>query len=394
MDPSPQQTPLNKPGKVSINPFAHFIRGNKNLFSTNASSAILSSVTTVVIGFGLGLLFTLIILDSLKNLVTGFSASSLASVFVGLIIKMLIFWLISSLVVGYFYELVIRAILTGTRREHVSFGSLFTFVAKRYLLAVLTALILGGVFIVGLVIIIGAGMIQPVLALLAGVIVGIFLLLFSFRMSYVFYVVVDDEQPQSARWILKRSTALWKKSGGALVTYYVVIIAISLVIGVLFGPHNSTTTSTTLQPTSSLNVHPAIAYGSLIIISLLEGIFILLLSAAIGDIYNSAKLAVDGNNQPTQPVNQVVPPPVNPYLAAGPSVIQPHPVSNNPPPSSLPNPETIYPQQSAQEQVHPAPESFQAPSPQIVPQNPTVVTPEHSGNNYEPPQQPPTPIVG
>ena len=98
---------------MRVNPFAHFFRGNKNLFSTNAPAAILASLISAILGFGIGLLFILLLSSSFKSLSPG--GSPLTSIFVGLIIKILAFCLISSLITGYFAELVSRTILTGTR---------------------------------------------------------------------------------------------------------------------------------------------------------------------------------------------------------------------------------------------------------------------------------------
>jgi hypothetical protein len=293
--PSPSQTagptPVNQPTKVSLNPVAHFINGNKDLFSTNATSAILTSLIAAVLGFGISLLFILLLSSSLKDFITGLNVGLSKSTIISLIIKLLAFWLITSVISGYFYELMSRAVLTGTRREHVSFGSLFPFVAKRFVLALLTALMVGGVFLAVIGVTVLAAIIQPFLAVLVGVIGAIFLLIFAFRMSYTFYIAADNEQPKSARWILRRSSALWKRSGGALITYFFTLGTIIFLFQLL-----AKSGSSNLQSSSTANSHSAIAYGSLLATALVEGVLGLLVSAAVGNIYNQAKQIVDSNN--------------------------------------------------------------------------------------------------
>jgi len=344
----PQQPIITPSGKVSINPFVHIFRGCRNLFATNPLPAIFASLISAILGFGLGFLFIVLILSSIKGLYGG--SGSASSFFIGLFVKILAFWLLSSLVNGYFWEVVLRTVLTGTRREHVSFGSLFTFVAKRYLLAVLVALMFSGVFIGVGAAVIGAAFIHPALAILVGIIGFIFLLIFILRMSYVFFITVDDERPQSARWVLKRSSTLWQKSGGAIVTYYLLLVAISVLFSVLTNSHSAgNSTPIHNNPPSSaptFNAHSAVAYGALLIYAVFEGIFLLVLNAAVGHIYNQAKQIVDGHQTPMPPAAQThssqaaLPPtpftPLNssPSPQVTPQTIEPQVIADNDKPSS------------------------------------------------------------
>ncbi|HVW23157.1 MAG TPA: hypothetical protein VHB51_01565 [Candidatus Saccharimonadales bacterium] len=272
--------------KVSANPFVHFVRGNKNLFQTNPLTAILAALVATVAAFGTSLLFIILITSNFDS----FDHSDFN--FIRFIVRVLLVWAITTLITGFFYEVVQRAVLTGTRRQKVSFGSLLPFVIQRYKLAVLIALILGGAFVAAVLIVSLAGAIAPALAILLAIAGLIAFIVLLFRMVYVFLVVIDDEQPESAPAVFKRSAALWRNSSGAVVCYYLTLIVIAIIVSAL-SPANSQTSLDTSNFSGPVNSQPVIGYGSLLIGSLIEGVLILIISAPISEIYNQAKKLAD-----------------------------------------------------------------------------------------------------
>lgn len=285
--------PTNPAMRVGLNPFAHFFYGTRDLFATNAVPAILAVVISILLSYGFAALTTYLLVKYLFTiLIGGGSATTSYMAILG-------FNLLATLIAAFFNSIIIRTVLTGTRREHVSFGSLFPFAAKRYLKVLLCSLFVVLVFIIVFALFVKIAFMGQVPAIVSGLAGFLFLLIFSLRMSYVIYIAVDDEQPPSVRGIIKRSSQLWQKSGGALMLYYLVLFAGFIALIAIsrssqsHGSYGESSLGT--SPISGLAAG-GIFFGSAIGSAIILGILQLLFSATVGHIYNQAKQVYDGND--------------------------------------------------------------------------------------------------
>jgi len=278
-----QSQSMPAPGqRVSLNPINHLTRGTKNLFATNLVPAV-GAMALELIGTGVtALLLAVVLFVSAAFTPEMFTNPADRSVLPGLLVRLGIFVIVLSLVNGFLAQMVTRAVITGSRGEKIPFGSLAPFVAKRYVITVLTLLAVMGLIVGAFVLALLTNFIHVALAFLATVAAVIFAIVLALYMAYAFFIAVDDDQPKSVSWIMRRSAQLWKKSKGAVALFFV----LTFVIAAVLSP---------LMSAKSGDPGAVRAVGTLIGL-VVQGVLGLAFAAGMADIYNEAKMVVDGGS--------------------------------------------------------------------------------------------------
>ncbi|HSX46448.1 MAG TPA: hypothetical protein VLF87_00440 [Patescibacteria group bacterium] len=350
--------------KVTANPFKHIAFGVSSFFKTNLSSGLLAvllgAVATSV--FMIGLLYAIFQLTKTVSgglLATHVNASDLIKGF-GILFGVI---LLGLLILGYFSAVLNRIIITGARKQKESLGHAMSFAAGRYPKIIATYLTIFGIVIgVEVLLLVLARVIGPIVVLLfvAAIIVGI---VFALRIIYTNLVLVDDHELGGPISVMKRSSALWKVSGGAIIVYALLMFIIAIILNIAFSGLTGTTkhqatyqyplnSTSTLDSSSTFTqadldklqaqiAKPAtftFAFVGVIIYAFIYNCFGALAFMGQASIYNSAQAIIDG---PGLSVGSAPPPPPMPEPAGvvpGPQpVVSPEPpVSNQPPTNPIP----------------------------------------------------------
>lgn len=303
---SSPQTVNNSPDKqkVSLNPFTHFKQGAGSLVKSNLSASLITVLVSSVVGvvIAIGFLYAAFVSRSSLNFGSssfatsgnlGYSFFKIVAIFIGVAI-------LASCISGYFGSVVNRVIITGSRGQKESVGHAFSFVLSRLPKIILTYLFIFAVFIAGFGVISIAGMVAPILALLLGFAGFIAFIVFALKISYVPFVLVEDEDPGPPIATIRRSIALWKNSDWAIVIYGLVWLVVYVILTWLSDSHASTTSSGlvtnggdypfSLQPNTF-----SFAIGSVLLSSFLSNTFGALLYCGVASIYNDARKLIGGH---------------------------------------------------------------------------------------------------
>lgn len=355
---TPVMPEMQKP-KVILNPFKHLVGGAKNMFATNALVALLTmlvaSVFYFVVLFGFSFLLAKVISDYWD------SGSFLVIRFVTGAVALLAVVIVAASIIN---QIVMRTVVTGSRRQKVTIKEAFSLVLGRIGLSILTFLIIfGAIFGVELFVILTAFLKVPVLTALLAIAAAVLIIKAVLNLSFIAFVLVDDEKPEGATAAMKQSSHLWKRSRGALLMYWLLWFVISIVFSMLtgFGSYKANTsttystkatTYTTPQTYSSEGItidandtspdwvlpppspdrdeKPAttttMSVASMLLTSVLSGLFSIVVFSGLGKIYNDAKILAGlpgqqlagGSSPPKVAEQQPIAPDVEPQAQATP----------------------------------------------------------------------------
>ncbi|HVW23181.1 MAG TPA: hypothetical protein VHB51_01715 [Candidatus Saccharimonadales bacterium] len=361
-------SPAASGNQININPLGHFLQGNKNLLATNLPVAL----ATLIVNFGVSVLMIKIMQSVIthEEFNPTITPGQLIATFIAIVI-------IDSLITAYFYQVLVRAIVTGSRDENVSLGPIFGFVAKRYFKLFLINLMFGvGFFIAGFIL---GALDDSVHALfvIGSLALAVAALMLAFRFGFATFVGLDDEEPQSVGWILRRSSQLWHASSGAVVVY--VIAGAALCVGIVLAFASVAGPSFLLNIATSAGTSNATG----VFLTMLEVVIAITTLAGFSEIYNEARFKVDGGVMPNAPLpvpSPAVAAPV-PTPMAAPMPAAPMPAA---PATVVPPTPAIPPTPMPQNVIVAAPVTPVAPASPVTPGvAPTVVPPT--------PAIPPTP---
>ncbi|HMS50344.1 MAG TPA: hypothetical protein PKA02_02830 [Candidatus Saccharibacteria bacterium] len=314
---------MQKP-KVILNPFKHLVSGAKNMFATNALVALLTmviaSVFYFVVLFGFSLLLATVISDYLDR------GSFPVIRFVAGAVALLTVLIVAASIIN---QIVMRTVVTGSRRQKVTIKEAFTLVLGRIGLSILTFLIIfGAIFGVELFVILTAFLKVPVLTALLAIAAAVLIIKAVLNLSFIAFVLVDDEKPNGAVAAMKQSSHLWKRSRGALLMYWLLWFVISIVFSMLtgFGSYKANTSTTystkattyttpqTYNSSEEITIDAndtspdwvlpppspdrdvkretitTMSVASMLLTSVLSGLFSIVLFSGLGKIYNDAKI--------------------------------------------------------------------------------------------------------
>lgn len=319
-----------KSEKVSVNPFKHLSTGVKNLARTNLTVSLVIIVVQFVASIGIGFLATLLALSSLTNI----SFNNPGTGIVTLLGKVLILVLVSAVILGAISMALTRSIMLGSRNQKTDVGSTFRIAFQRLPLAVLFLLAITGIYIAGIAVIGLSAAITPILAIVLGIAGFIAMLVYVFRLVYVEFLLVEDEKPAGVFPMIKQSTALWTKSGWAIVIYGFTILVIYIILaavllkgssGVTYTNTSSNTSGYSYDSTmSETEMRNSLAQdikkqstdkfniGSQAVTSLVSAVISMLLLAGMANIYNDARELTGGvpaaaSSAPVAPAGPVPP---------------------------------------------------------------------------------------
>ena|GEM_PF-2072563 len=211
--------------RASLNPFNHFVRGFKNFIKTNFLATAASVALSIVVAIPLAIGFAYSMVWMLFSSIGGISSAML-----GPLAVLLILFLVGIFLQSYFGQVFTRLVLTGSRKQKVSLKDALTFALHRYKLTVRTFLMVGGLIILAAVPLILLTFLSPILGLLYGIVYVLGIIIASLRLVYIMLIIVDDQKPADPMAVIKASSALWKRSGGAVVLYLIITAIIATLL--------------------------------------------------------------------------------------------------------------------------------------------------------------------
>lgn len=354
---------MQKP-KVILNPFKHLISGAKNMFATNALVALLTMVIASVFYFVVLFGFSRLVAKVISDYLAGGSFPVVR--FVMGTVALLAILIVAASIVN---QIVMRTVVTGSRKQKVTIKEAFTLVLGRLGLSILTFLIVfGAIFGVELFVILTAFLKVPVLTALLAIAAAVLIIKAVLNLSFIAFVLVDDEKPDGAVAAMKQSSHLWKRSRGALLMYWFLWFGISIVFSLLtgFGSYKASTSTTystratsyttpqTYNSSEEITVDAndtspdwvlpppspdrnekratitTMPVASMLLTSVLSGLFSIVLFSGLGKIYNDAKILeglpgqqLAGGSPPKSPEQPSAMPNTEPQLQAMPTTAMP-----------------------------------------------------------------------
>ncbi len=365
---TPQQAINSAPSKqkVSLNPFSHLKLGFGSLIKYNLGSGLIailisslvSVVLTIAILYAVFLSTTILFVTSLALSVGGSNTSGLfkiLGVFIGVAI-------LASLIMGYFGSVITRIIITGTRGQKESVGHAFSFVIGRLPKIIVTYLFIFAIFLFGSMVLLIVVKFVPLLGILLGLVGIIAVIIFGLRILYVPLILVDDEPAGKPLEVIRRSSALWKKSSGALVIYGLLWLVIYVILNILIGNQNSYSGVSPYNGTASGFLAGSTAFsfaiGGVLLSSFLSNCFAAISYSGASSIYNDARLLINGQ----VPNTGTSAAPVSPVASSS------LPVSDSP---SFVTPLPVTTLSSNESPIAPRPPVSESPDQFLPPQPPT-----------------------
>lgn len=234
------QAPADGP-KASKNPFRHIWHGTKNFLVTNFAAGLLVTLLTLLVNIGLAVLAIALVLHYISNLTAFGSSGNIGRLLGGFVLFVVIYFAVQA----FLNQAFARVILTGARHQKETFRGALSMAARRYGLAfraygLIVLAIAGFVVLAGILSSTGSGPGLGIILFIAGLIAAIILAL---RLQYLGFVIVDEEQPGSARTAMKSSAAVWKRSQWAAVLYWLVIIVAYFVVAFATGGFKSSSST-------------------------------------------------------------------------------------------------------------------------------------------------------
>jgi hypothetical protein len=255
---NPQQPYMGTPqqpapsGHVSLSPFKHLIAGNKDLFKTNFLTAFVVGIVGAVASFVILLLYELFGATLVANSILNGNAS-LGSFIFKIIALSILYLIIVCALISLINLSTMRAVVQSTKNIKITVGQAFSFSFERFFKAFLTNIVTIGIIyvaeIIFLLITIAAH--QPLLSVVVGLAFFVGMIIYVLRITYVQYVLADDNVTDSPLATIRRSSKLWQKSGGALILYWLMIFVIALILGIVLGSNGSSKTTTSVDYSSS-----------------------------------------------------------------------------------------------------------------------------------------------
>lgn len=246
MHPTTTQPSLDQQRtRVGLNPFAHFIQGAKNVFSTNFLSLVAIAVISILVSTIFSLIFVLYVFTNIASVVTG--GTNLVS-FIGALLAGI---LVLSIIGGYFSLATNKPILDGSKKIKVSAGDALQLAWKRLPLAVMTYLVILALFAIVLILIAVLGSTAPIAGLVAGLVAIVAGILFAFRIIMLPFVLVDTQKPAGPMTAIRGSARVWNSAKGAIVLYVITMFLALIIISSIFsnvGTNPTSNTSTTTSP--------------------------------------------------------------------------------------------------------------------------------------------------
>lgn len=319
--------PISDPNRKTarLNPFKHLVTGNKKLFATNLTSALLVGIATSIAMFVLVAAYTALLANTLSG-----GRDAIGDAIAKIIGSTLLLIILIVCIAGIAGIAQCRTIIASSNGLKVSFGEAIRFGLQRFGKSVLTFLVIGliafAAYVVLFVVPLLAGV--PALAVIGTLALLVLGIIFMLRTVYVTYILSDDDLEESPLGIIKRSSALFSKSSGALVLYtitigLVYIILLSIVSSATSQKSNSNTpvridnysTTSINNPDSLLNSSDSDIFsdsfsskdvpvdssnfsgGAIVgmLVSSLVGTFLgVIVQAGIVNIYAEAKEKLDG----------------------------------------------------------------------------------------------------
>lgn len=333
--PNNQQSHNAGNGKVSLGPFPHLKRGLSGLVKYNLQSGLVALLISSIVNTAITIAFMYaVFLSTAFFFVSAVTLSSGGTGMGGLVKVIAIFIgvaILAACITGYFGSVVTRIIITGSRGQKENVGHAFSFVLSRLPKIILTYLLVFAIIIAGAVLLGVMGRISPILTVLLSIVALVAFIIFGLRISYIPLVLVDDEDPGAPMGVLRRSATLWKRSGGALVVYYLLWFAVYIVFNMVVKTGDSSSvgygsSSSLLQPSGF-----SFAIGAVLISSFISNCFGALVYSGAASIYNDARELVDGTRSgsvghaaaPAPPTAAAPTAPQPPVATGGPTQTQP-----------------------------------------------------------------------
>lgn len=281
----------NATQRISLNPLEHFRTGAGPFVKTNLGAAVIAILLSAVANTVLSAAFLYLI--GSQGFALKYSQPSGGGL-VMLILAVAALAILAALIVGLFGSIVNRLILTGSRGQKVDFSTAFKFVAKRLTQIVFTYLLVLAIFIGGIIVISALTAISPILGVMLFITGIVAAIVFALRILYIPLVLIDDNYPGKPMDVIKRSSALWHKSQGALVIYVLVWLVIYAVFSIFLNGSNSYLPGASSPSPGIMPGAFSFAIGSALLSSLLSNIFSTLVYVGETSIYNDASKLVDG----------------------------------------------------------------------------------------------------
>lgn len=316
---TPPQAAVTGKRRVSLNPFGHLIEGTKNFVRTNFMTGLVTMLVTTLAYVVFALLILATLLTQLSDI--GPSTSGRSSLIVQIFVPLIVIVILFSLVYGLFGQILERVVLLGTRRQHTTFREAMKFAWKRLPLLITVTLVLLGLIIGASLLMIPLAQVSSALAVLAYIVFVVVAIILAFRFIFIPQVIVDDEKPSDFKAVFKRSSALWSKSGGAVLLYCLMIFVLWFALSAVSGSNSRrnndlsyTSDYTSLSTTESVNNSPFvyddldkseratfIGAGTLSFVlgTALATLVVTAVMSGLTNIYNKAKEIEDSSATPS-----------------------------------------------------------------------------------------------
>lgn len=252
------QPQLDTKPRVKLNPFRHMFVGFTLLLKTN----VLTVLGLAAIGFVLGLVSQLAWAFALAKLISGmFSGGSVGSSIIKLVGLSIVMLIVFVLVYSVFISAIVRAIIKGARQQKESLAGAFSIAFGRLGLAIRTNLMIFGIVLAFHVpaLVAAIALKNTLLTVLLAFVAMICMIVFTFRIFFTAYVIVDDPAQPTAGSVIKRSRELVGRSVGAIIMYMLALFLLAIIGSILLGSTSGTKTTnssytgncSSLTPTSS-----------------------------------------------------------------------------------------------------------------------------------------------